>query len=368
MSSILRARPITGLSALFLILVVFLLGTASFDQVAAQPSFQSTPTPSESSSIRLEQHLVFTEGSTSSEIFPRIDLLWSPEGFWLALVNGQADNGLMVFDARTGENVHMVRDERMTVADWAPDRPLLAVGTERGVVNAWEPGQATNESERLLFNAEIGQIGIYGLSWLPDGDQLLISGTAQRLVIVEVPSGTVNEVFPLANREEQPLTAALSPNEQYIAAHDGRGRIVLLERITGAQVHAWEVETPIARLRWSPDSRLLAAVSPARGPRIWDISNGEEISLTETIASTERTPVQVADVAWSPDANWLAVAGLDVSIYDVQSGQKLAAVTVNNVPQLGITWDPTGTFIASYNARQEGIIWLVINESDPMSN
>ncbi|KAJ3030501.1 UNVERIFIED_CONTAM: HIR complex subunit [Siphonaria sp. JEL0065] len=119
-------------------------------------------------------------------------------------------------------------------------------------------------------------------------------------------------------------------------------------------------------LRWSnSDGRLLASGSDDNKLVIWDQdrsgykqNNAFNLSGFGSVANVESWRAvkvlfghdsDVADVAWSPNNDYLASCGLDslVFIWDGKTFEKLKRLDAHQGFVKGITWDPVGKYLAT---------------------
>ena len=180
---------------------------------------------------------------------------WSPDGtrvaFWWS---GGSAQGISIINVATGERTRVFDTDDFTEVAWAPDRDVLAVGSDIGTDSisllTLGPGTA---SEQMLSNTS----NCFGPQWHPSGTHLVMAcqdGPSiednNRIVAYEVASQTREEIF---NPSTYVYAAAWSPDGQRIALSegndDGRGRIHI---ITSGGTLLRTVNSPGESMSWQP--------------------------------------------------------------------------------------------------------------------
>ncbi len=206
-----------------------------------------TVDPASASSARVAD----TTGGPRAAYPPhRFELLWSPDGRWLAMVSPGRDRfALRLFDTAT----------------WSPV-PLDALDDPSPALVGW-----------------------------PDDEHLLVlGGDPRRLTLLRVSAAAVT-----IERQStlDAMSASLSPDGSRLVVQQGDSAHII-EALTFAEVATLDVD---AR-GWSPDGRRLLAV---RGPC------GEEL-LSVDPTTGEETPLlgrwRLPAAEWSPDSTLVAVA------------------------------------------------------------
>ena len=204
----------------------------------------------------------------------------------------------------------------LNVADsvaFSPDGKTLAVGGSTtgsntvvnvGAVWVWD----------VPAGRQIGQVvtpgplsgGVTSVAFSPDGTTLAIGGwDASRDATVLLWNPATNREIggPLMTTGGEVASMAFSPDGRTlaIAGDDGTARLwdIATRRPVGSPLAGGRVITSVA---FSPDGKTLA-VGGEGTVELWDVSTGEQISRTLTMAAGPG-----ASVAFSPDGKTLAVA------------------------------------------------------------
>jgi WD domain, G-beta repeat len=233
----------------------------------------------------------------------------------------------------------------------ARDADRLFIGSVRKL-HSIEPIQSESLEPARSWDAAADGVSVLALA--PGGRRLVFSDGDQKLTVLDVRIGKATGIVELASR---PVAASLTANGRVLAvvtrdgaariyglaangaveplwtkrvaradrvaagfSPDGRlfavssaGRVVILESVTGRQMHALERrfgEGDVRTLVFSADSRQIAIGSYGPEPvvRVWDVATGvERGSFTGHVG-------EVNAVAFSPDGRTLASAGSDTSV------------------------------------------------------
>lgn len=208
----------------------------------------------------------------------------------------------------------------------SPDQTLAAAGLADRSISV----QRVESGETLQTLKGDSQAAI-ALAFSPDGRLLASASGRQPVRIWQVPDGQ-----PLATLETETRISALefSPDGTYLAAVDG-GNIHLWQVADGSLAHTF---TGFA-LAFSPDGQTLAAASYRRLDPI--------VTLLQVNSGAElRTlPAQGNSLAFSPNGQLVAAAGLEITLWNAATGEKLASFPSPN-PYCRVFFSPNGSLLA----------------------
>lgn len=235
------------------------------------------------------------------------------------LVNRNFD--LWLVDPDDGAATRLTRGEHETLADWSPDRSLIAYGSDRvATQEVWLAAADGSGPRRLTFSSP-GQS--HDPSFAPEGD---------RLVFVRSPKG----VFAGQREPRNPVTGL------FVAPLDG-GKPVRLTAGKSDQLPDWGTNGRVAFVRFTARGSELYAVREGGKPR----------RLLAT--PTARDWGGDSEPSWSPDGTRIAFSRSRVGPGE---GEVVSAIYVARADGTGLrrlttrgdctspTWSPDGTRIA----------------------
>ncbi len=103
----------------------------------------------------------------------------------------------------------------------------------------------------------------------------------------------------------------------------------------------------VARLTFSPDGKILAAVLADKVIRLWDVATGKERDPLKGHGGDHGG--KVLALAFAPDSKTLASGGMDntVRLWEVASGKELRRMTGHQSWVQAVTFAPDGRTLAS---------------------
>jgi WD40 repeat protein len=292
---------------------------------------------------------------------PVTALAYSPDGRYLA-VGGEGGEPIRVWDTASGKPVALLRDGLFDVTclrfgpavttlisadygqairqwDWAkggalvkrvtehgsiarsyafsPDGKSLATGDDTGVVRVWDV--ATGRLAHTLRSQGLAaESFVSALAFTPDGQGLLRSSTGDGVRRWDLATGKEEQLVrqELLGPSNTVSGLAISPACCWVYACGYDGSLCVFEAITGriARVLAGpkpSYNSPVA-IALSPDGARLARVFASdwedRSVWLWDLTTGQKIAAL----SGHRAPV--TGLAFSPDGRRLASGSADTTV------------------------------------------------------
>jgi len=222
------------------------------------------------------------------------DLEYSSDGRWLACAS---ENGsVSVWDSADGQLVHRVRSEspQMRLA-FSPDDSAFAVGDREGTIRIW-----TRESTATPRVIRAHEDGVTSLAFSPRGDAIAsasFDGTAR---VFDFESG--EERFMLRGHQAVLTHATFSPDGTRIATSSYDGTIKLWSSETGELQRSLNAgKFYLNSVAFAPDGKRIVSGSD-QIIKIWDIATGHQVFSIWGHSC-------VNEMAFSPNGEWLAVAG-----------------------------------------------------------
>ena len=282
-------------------------------------------------------------------------LSFSPDGS--RLVSGGLDETIRTWDTLkaelVGKPLSLQRGRVLSVAI-SPDGKRMASGNADSSVLLWNRGKQSEPP--ILLGKHEGWVNSVAFS--PDSKLLASGGDDKKVRLWDLASVSAGDRV-LGEHKSKVNAVAFSPEGERIASASEDGTVSIWEPVTGervaeliagergvvwdiafspngkhlaialenradklGEVWLWDMESkrlsgePLGRHEYSArsvafcskDGRLASAGGDDR-VRLWDLGTGK--SLGEPLETTGI----VSDVAFSPDCNWLAVAGQDKAIW-----------------------------------------------------
>ena len=314
------------------------------------------------------------------------DLEWSPDGQTLAV---SSSVGVWLYGP-TQSTPRLVDGYGGTVdVAYSADGSLMTIAqSERSLVldtATWTPTQTLEGSARAIAIS-------------PDGAYVATAGFAQ-VQLWDTATGDVVRTWP---HEDILNCLAFDPSGRYVAGGNGHPKMT-------PQLYVWDVETgdmvenlemlvPVYRVAFSPDASRLAVIGEYETTQVWDFKaeQWQELDTGGTVrdvifsdegdalfVTVESGEVQVWDTATyektilldaaeaqsrlqalNLDKQTLAVADQgSVFMFDVDSGDMLAAFPGGTVQDSEILFSPDSTLLASGNLNGPLDLWDVAAET-----
>ena len=210
---------------------------------------------------------------------------------------------------------------------WSPDGTWLASIGDDGQVLRWDPSTATVE-------ASIGRHRGEGrsLSLSPDGRYLVSAdrgeaGEGADVNVWATETGSLHE--QLMPHEQGVRATAFSPDGRLLATADGLGDIRVWNTESFALVRQWSTSNTIWALSFN-EFGMLASVDSGEDVRVFDSATGEQVGITVSGIGTNGG----TGVGFSADGQTLAVVTRAGQLYfiDWQQGVNLAPTAVDGHP------------------------------------
>lgn len=220
------------------------------------------------------------------------------------------------------------------------------------------PGvKRTGKAENRLRKAWAAAVPDHcvALAWSPDGALLAAAAVSGPIVVFDTTGKARFELpghgFGTAALDWQPTGPLLAS-----AGQDGTAK--LWDTTTGTATASlaggagW-----VERVAWSPDGAFLATAA-GKKVRLWDATGRQ-------LREYPNHPATVADLAWRPGRNQIAVAHYGgVSLYDPAADAVQHVLEWKGSP-LKLAWSPDGRVLAHGNQDATVCFWLA-DRGDPL--
>ncbi|BCS01057.1 uncharacterized protein AKAW2_51398A [Aspergillus luchuensis] len=236
----------------------------------------------------------------------------SPTGAFLA--SSSRDNTVRLWDISTGTvqlvlQSHSDADLRISIS---PKGHLLAVSSMDGLIKIWDVSNGT-----LQHNLSSNCSGITNCMLFSPDENLLLVIWDHRMCLWDAVTGTCKWTVEPKRQGSSISDVTDSPNcltsfeYVYTVAFSSSGNLLATGHMLDNTVRLWDTETGMKehiftdcstnQLQFSPDSKLLAAVSVDTGVQVWNVSDG---NLRQTLEE-EDGPLWLERARKSDGYSWL---------------------------------------------------------------
>jgi WD40 repeat protein/DNA-binding SARP family transcriptional activator len=303
---------------------------------------------------------------------------WSPNGRWIATAS--IDGTVRIWDAPTGawRFTLVGHSSRVFRVAWSPDSTHLVSGSEDGTAKLWRVTDDVTRQMLSLSAFDTGS-GVVDVDFSPDGDRIMTGNgdiTAVRIWDVSLAGSAEWAHLPAAPAFLG--SAAFTPDGEHLVASSADGSATVWDAETAARVltfgppgsttppsgtDVFDIDSfldgpsdaAVRAIEVSPDGRLIATAHHNGVTTLWDAASGEEVGSvgSRDVAGIRQRPLSaVYGLAWSPDGDVLAIAGIDqgrgvVSIVD-RAGDTVAVLRDEpGVEVTSVAFSPDGRRLAT---------------------
>jgi WD40 repeat protein/tRNA A-37 threonylcarbamoyl transferase component Bud32 len=255
------------------------------------------------------------------------------------------DQTIRIWDAASGRSLRILQGHagRVDSVAFSPNGSHLASASADETVRIWDAASCREARELAGHTKEV-----YGVAFSPDGSYL--ASASEDTTVKIWHSGTGQLRHTLTGHGDGVNGVSFSPDGKYLASASDDKTIKLWEAAGGKLVHTFTGHGDKAWCsRFDPEGRRLASCSEDMTVQIWEL-------FTHRQVRTIRCAQQCAGIAFSPDGQWLAMAGWEpvLTIYDAGTGRELRRLKGHGESNWAVAFSPDGARLAS--ASNDGTI------------
>jgi WD40 repeat protein len=221
-----------------------------------------------------------------------------------------------------------------------------ATGSTNGVVGVWDLERGT-----LVRKLEVQTGFVRPLTFLPQGDRLIVLSNDDSLQEWDLLTGRETQSWPSV---EATQALAVSPDGRWCAAFGASGKSSLRDLSDSTQKDVGMILRQPAGASFSPDGKLLAAVSWLGIGKVWSLSPVRELwTLHGFLLGSD-------SVAFSADGSRLAAGsgGKEaIKLWDVASHQELLTLEAEGSTYYQTAFSADGNVLGSRNALGVLHLW-----------
>jgi WD40 repeat protein/mono/diheme cytochrome c family protein len=293
--------------------------------------------------ISLDKPVVYTQAPVINA------LAFSPDGKALA-VSGYREVLIHSLDGATPPKRLPGLSERLLSLAYSKDGATLVAsgGTPArfGEIQIWDVA-----TSKLRRSVTITGDTVFGASLAPDASKIAAGCTDNTVRIVDVATG--RELNKIGVHENWVLGTVFGIDGKRLVSV-GRDRAAkLTDATSGAFLENVNLlRGELAAIARHPTKDIVVVGGEDRTPYIYMMDRPKNMKIaddTTLIRKLERQSGVIAALAWSPDGTRIAVGGAspEVTIYDAESGNRVAACKGHSAGIYTVAFSPDGKTLAS---------------------
>jgi WD40 repeat protein len=282
----------------------------------------------------------------------------SPDGKQIAVAGG--NNIIRLFETATGKERRFGAGAQSPLAKIAyfPSLDTLTALTANGEIHQWHAKSAKPVKDWATARAPLVQQDMFLLA-APD-ETVMVTATSARtaLDLWRPADGKHVGAMPLPAGEALSATA-FAPDGKTLALGFRSGLVHLIDWPSRDLRAKAKASGPVHALAFSPDAPVLATAAGGK-VELWDVPTGHALRhfLAKDDVPENQQPV-LADLAFSPDGNTLAMSGYDtvIRLVDWPTGKLLTTCEGHTSAVLSVAFAPDGRTFTSGSFDKTVRLW-----------
>lgn len=272
---------------------------------------------------------------------------FSPNDVYIA--SGSLDGSVRLWDARTGEELHLLKGHSDCVHSvcFSPDGHRIMTGSGDKTLRIWDVQTGT---ELLCITGHSARVT--GTAFSPDGRRAASGSWDNTVRVWDVKTGA--EEFALRGHEGFVDAVSYSSDGRLIASGSHDNTVRVWDAHQGKELRVLRGhEKYVSSVLFSQDRRRMATGSADKTIRLWDTERGLEIRTLRGHTGT------VTSVCFSMDGRRVASSSMDttVRVWDVNTGEQLLCLSGHSMAVWAVALSSDGRRAASGNGDATVRIW-----------
>jgi WD40 repeat protein len=267
------------------------------------------------------------------------DAQWSPDGKRIATTSH--DGTARIWDAASGQELLTLdHPHPLRFLAWSPDGTRIVTTSFDNIARVWD----VIAGELLLEIPSPTGGRFHMASWSPDGSRFVAySGSDPRLTVFDAVTGDplINLSKGIVEREVH--RPSWSPEGDWIVV--ASGPVQMWDAASGVLRGILRTSSPSVSAEWSPDRGRIVTGHEDGTVRMWGVVR-EKLSSSKALLTFAGHTTGVSDVTWSPDGKRFASSDTSgtVKVWDVAAGIEVLSFTTPG-SALSVNWSPDGNYV-----------------------